>query len=163
MFIIYFSTPSFKNYIDSRILSVFVSYLNGSDVNSISSGRLSIWSNAINDFSYNNFLEILFGTGYKSESLNVPSDNSYIYTIVTLGLFGTFSFLTLWNHLIKSSHRFVSIKKPLVVNVFKSLVIMFLVNMVFLNSMTFTRMVYLLVVVYMVCYFEKKVSYEEKE
>lgn len=154
--IIYFSIPSFKNYIDNRIFSVFVSYLNGEGVNSISSGRISIWLNAINDFSNNSFLEILFGTGYKSESLNILSDNSYISTLVTLGLFGTWSFTALWLHLMKSAKRFVSVQNSLFNNVFKSLVIMFLVNMIFLDSMTFTRMMYLLVVVYMICYVEKK-------
>ena len=155
--IIYFSTPTFKNYIDNRILSVFVSYLNGGDVNSISSGRISVWSNAIKDFSNNNFLEILFGTGYKSETLNILSDNSYISSLVTLGLFGAVSFTSLWFHLMKSAQRFVSINKSFFGNVFKSLVIMFLVNMIFLDSMTFTRMMYLLVIVYMICYVEKKV------
>ena len=146
--LVYHFLPSFNKYIDNRILSIFANYLAGNELNSISSGRINIWQRSINGFLKNNILEMMFGTGYKSENVNIMADNSYISTLVTMGIFGMGAFITLWIYLLKRSIKFSANDKGENGYVFHSLVVMFLVDMLFLDSMTFTRLIYFLVVIY---------------
>lgn len=150
--IAYMSIPTFKDYIDGRIFAIFISYIDNGDINSVSSGRLNVWLESIDNYINGNILEILFGTGYKSETLNIFSDNSYISTLVTMGIFGTIAFIVLWVYLKRVSKKF-DLKNSCIFNkIFKSFITMFLVNMLFLDSMTFTRMIYLLIVIYTICF-----------
>lgn len=143
--LLYLFVPYVNAFINNRIISAFIGYKNGVDINSISSGRIDNWVSSIKSFGNNSILEIIFGTGYKSETTNVLMDNSYVSTVMTLGLFGVVAFLILWGYLIEC---FGKESKELIVLAYKDVVVIFLVSMLFLDTMTMSRCVYLLVLFY---------------
>lgn len=147
--ICYFYIPIFNSFINNRILSMFTDYRNGVNVNSISSGRINNWRSILLNNKNNNVIEILFGTGYKSQNLNAIVDNSYLSTMVTLGIFGFYSFARLWFYLLRFVSKFS--KKYVLPCILKSIVVVFIITMIFLDTMTMVRCIYLLVLIYMFC------------
>lgn len=88
----------YKYFYESRIQPLFT--INKTNVNKISTGRLDIWSENINEFLKSDY-KIVFGSGYKSSVDNQNKinsdivDNNFISALTQTGIIGLVLFLAL--------------------------------------------------------------------
>lgn len=84
-------------FLNDRVLPLLS--INGENINSISSGRIGIWSSLIENFFSLNWIVILLGTGYKASTIHLGfgnlSDNNYLGALVQTGILGFVVFIVL--------------------------------------------------------------------
>lgn len=90
LFLLYSSNELFSSYVNERIAPLFG--INLKNVNSISSGRVGIWAEALTPLLSGDIQTLLVGVGYKVDSIISFVDNGYLYAFVSTGILGFIGF-----------------------------------------------------------------------
>ena len=100
--ILYFNIDVVNNFFNQRILALFHNSLSDS-----SSGRFEVWKEGYTFYSESN--RLLFGVGYKADLFF--TDNCYLFTLTSTGIFGLICFLwflfALLTRCIQGNNRFI--------------------------------------------------------
>ena len=152
--IVYNNNVFLQRYVNERVINTLTGlFMDSSSKNEISSGRFMIWKERIGDYFSSDFIQIVFGKGYKVTEDSL-ADNNYISAFYNTGIIGGIAFISFW--LINVKKLFVrlrGVRDKLIYKIYRNCLIVYLIYMFTCDAMTMVRPFYFFIVISTIYYY----------
>ena len=152
--IVYNNNVFLQRYVNERVINTLTGlFMDSSSKNEISSGRFMIWKERIGDYFSSDFIQIVFGKGYKVTEDSL-ADNNYISAFYNTGIIGGIAFISFWLiNVIKLFVRLRGVRDKLIYKIYRNCLIVYLIYMFTCDAMTMVRPFYFFIVISTIYYY----------